>query len=50
MNWIIAVFVIVFYVHLFNVIAKMYFDSERRLSLMDVVRRFVPPMKISIEI
>ena len=50
MSWIIAVFVIVFYVHLFNVIAKMYFDSERRLSLMDVLRKFVPPMKISIEI
>ena len=50
MNWIVAVFVVVFYVHLFNVVAKMYFDSERTLTLMDVVRRFVPPVKISIEI
>ena len=50
MSWIIAVFVILFYVHLFNTIAKMYFDSERTLSLGDMWRRFVPPMRISIEV
>lgn len=50
MNWIVAVFVIVFYVHLFNVIAKLYFDSDRRLTLADVWRKIVPPMKISIEL
>ena len=50
MNWIVAVFVIVFYVHLFNVIAKLYFDSERRLTLGDVWRKLVPPMKFSIEL
>lgn len=45
--WMIVVFVIVLYVHLFNAIAKEYFASDRKL---DLFRRFVPPMKITIEV
>ena len=50
MNWVVAVFVLIFYVHLFNVVAKMYFDSDRKLTLADIWHRFVPPMKLSIEV
>jgi hypothetical protein len=50
MSWVVAVFVIVFYIHLFNVVAKMYFESDRRLTLGDIWRRFVPPIKFSIEV
>ena len=31
------------YVHLFNTIAKLYFDSDRRLTLEDLYYKVVPP-------
>ena len=49
-SWIVSIFVTTLYVHLFNAIAKMYFDSERTLGLSDLYRRFMPPVKISIEL
>jgi hypothetical protein len=48
--WIVGIFVAMLYVHLFNAIAKMYLDSGRSLGLHDLYRRFLPPVKISIEI
>lgn len=50
MNWIIALCVILLYVHLFNAITRLYLDSERTLVLSDLYRRFLPPLKISIEL
>ena len=50
MNWIVVLIVILLYVHLFNAIANLYFDSGRSLGLHDLYRRFLPPVKISIEI
>ena len=48
MNWIVVLVVILLYVHLFNAIANLYFDSGRSLGLHDLYRR--SPVKISIEI
>ena len=49
-QWIVGIFVVLLYIHLFNVIAPMYLESERTLTLTDIVRKFVPPIKVSIEI
>ena len=38
------------YVHLFNTIAKMYFDSDRRLTLGDLYRKVVPPTEFRIQL
>ena len=48
--WIVGIFVAMLYLHLFNAIAKMYLDSGRSLGLSDLYRRFLPPVKISIEL
>lgn len=50
MNWIIALCVILLYVQLFNVIARKYLDSDRTLTLSDLYRRFMPPVKVTIEL
>lgn len=49
-TWIIGIFVSMLYVHLFNAITRLYLDSERTLVLSDLYRRFLPPVKISIEL
>jgi hypothetical protein len=49
-NWIIVLFVAMLYVHLFNAIAKLYLDSERRLTPADLWRRVFPSIKIQIEL
>ena len=38
------------YVHLFNKIAGMYFDTARTLTLEDLYRRVVPPTDFHIHI
>jgi hypothetical protein len=38
------------YVHLFNTIAKLYFDSDRTLTLEDLYRKVVPPMDLHIQL
>jgi hypothetical protein len=48
--WIVGIFVATLYVHLFNAIARAYLDADRRLGLYDLYRRFLPPVKISIEL
>lgn len=49
-TWILAILVILFYIHLFNAIATTYIESDRTLTLYDIWRRFAPSVKVSIEI
>lgn len=49
-SWIVSLVIVLLYVHLFNTIARMYLDSNRQLTLSDLWRRFVPPIKIHIEV
>ena len=37
MKWIIALLVILLYVHLFNAVSTLYFDSGREMTFMDLV-------------
>lgn len=37
--WIVAVLVILLYVHLFNIVAPMYLDSGRTMTLVDLWER-----------
>jgi hypothetical protein len=46
--WIISLLVVFLYVQLFNVVANMYFDSERTMTLKDLWRKVVPPIKIEL--
>ncbi len=50
MNWILVILVVLLYVHLFNAIARLYFESGRTLTLRDLWRRFFPGVKIQIEL
>ena len=34
--WVIAILVILLYVHLFNIVAPMYLDSDRTMTIMDL--------------
>ena len=47
---IIIVAVLFTYVHLFNKIAGLYFDSERTLTLIDLYRKVVPPTDFHIQL
>lgn len=38
------------YVHLFNQIAKMYFESDRSLTLEELYRKVVPPTDFHIQL
>lgn len=40
--WAIAVLVVLLYVHLFNVVAPMYLESERTLTIVDLWNRVFP--------
>ena len=50
MKWVIALAVLFLYVHLFNAVAKLYFDSDYTLTLGDLWHRVVPPMDFHIRI
>jgi hypothetical protein len=50
MKWLIALVVLILYVQLFNILATKYLESDRTLTLADLYRRFVPPVKITIEV
>ena len=50
MKWIVFLVVLVLYIHVFNAIANLYFDSNRQLTLKDLWRRFFPSFKLTIEI
>jgi hypothetical protein len=47
-TWIIALLVILLYVQLFNVVARMYLDSGRTLTLHGLWRKIVPPITIQL--
>jgi len=49
-TFLIASAILVFYVHIFNQIAKMYFDSDQQMKLVDVYRHFIPPTSIEISL
>ena len=36
MKWVVAILVVLLYVHLFNIVAPMYFATDRSLTLMDL--------------
>lgn len=40
MKWIVALLVILLYVHLFNAVSTLYFDSGRTLTLADLWEMF----------
>ena len=40
--WAIAVLVVLLYVHLFTVVAPMYLESERTLTIVDLWNRVFP--------
>ena len=46
--WIISLLVILLYVQLFNVVAHMYLDSGRTLTLHGLWRKIVPPITIQL--
>jgi hypothetical protein len=48
-TFLLASALLVFYVHIFNQIAKMYFDSDQ-MKLVDVYRHFIPPTSIEISL
>jgi hypothetical protein len=50
MNWILVILVVLLYVHLFNAIARLYFESGRTLTLRDLWRRFFPGISIRIDL
>ena len=49
-TFVIVATVMILYVHLFNKIASLYFDSGRTLVLEDLYRRVVPPTDFHISI
>jgi hypothetical protein len=48
-TWLIFLSVLVLYVHLFNSVARQYFDSERTLTPTAVWRRLVPSGRVILE-
>jgi hypothetical protein len=49
-TFVIVAAVIFTYVHLFNKIAALYFDSERTLTLEQLYRKVVPPTDFHIQL
>ena len=50
MEWLVFLVVAMFYVHVFNAVARMYFESNNELTLRDLWRRFFPPIDLRIQI
>jgi hypothetical protein len=50
MKWLIALAVVIVYVHLFNAVANRYFESGRTLTFQDIYRKMMPPVKITVEL
>ena len=50
MKLVVFFMVLILYIRIFNVIANLYFDSDRQLTLKDLWRRFFPSFKVTIEI
>jgi len=50
MEWLVFLAIAMFYVHVFNAIARMYFESDGQLTLRDLWRRFFPPIDLRIQL
>lgn len=50
MQWVVFLVMLLLYVHLFNAIAKMYFDSDQKMTWKDLYRKVMPPIHINIQI
>ncbi len=50
MEWVIFLIVAMFYIHVFNAVARLYFESNNELTLRDLWRRFFPPIDLRIQI
>ncbi len=50
MEWLVFLAVAMFYVHIFNAVARMYFESDSQLTLRDLWRRFFPPIDLRIQL
>jgi hypothetical protein len=50
MEWLIPLGIALFYVHVFNAVARLYFESEGTLTLRDLWRRFLPPIDLRIQL
>lgn len=48
MQWVIGILVTLLYVHLFNAIAPLYFESGSTLTLGQLWQHIVPPLGIQI--
>lgn len=42
--------VVLLYVHIFNKVGNMYFDSERQMTITDLYRTFVPEGSIVLKL
>jgi hypothetical protein len=49
MQWLVVVLVAFLYVHLFNALARLYFESGQTLTLGDLWRRFFPVVSLRLE-
>jgi hypothetical protein len=47
-TWVIALLVVFLYIQLFNVVARMYFESDRTMTIRDLWRKIVPPITIQL--
>ncbi len=50
MEWLVFLAVAMFSVHVFNAVARMYFESNNELTLRDLWRRFFPPIDLRIQL
>jgi hypothetical protein len=50
MEWLVFLAVAMFYVHVFNAIARIDFESNGQLTLRDLWRRFLPPIDLRIQL
>lgn len=49
-QWYIFLAVAVVYVNVFNAVANAYFDSDQKMTLTDLYRKFVPPAEFTIHL
>jgi hypothetical protein len=50
LEWVVIVVVVMLYIHLFNAVANLYFDSLQTMTWKDLFHRFVPPVEITIKL
>lgn len=50
LEWVVIAFVMMLYIHVFNAVASLYFDSLQTMTWKDLFHRFVPPVEITIKL